>query len=391
MTTVIWLVIFFVALISAWYLGISTREEDDTDLSPQKFKLPRDYLVGLNFLLNEEPDKAVDIFIKMLEVDSETVETHLAVGKLFRKRGEVDRAIRIHQNLIARPQLDKHYRDQSLFELGEDYYSAGFLDRAERVFQDLIDIKEYAVPALNSLLDIYQQEKAWENAITTAKKLQSATKKNMSPVISQYYCELAETARHKNQLELALDYLHKALDSDKYCVRASLLKAKIEMQKTDFKSAIKTLKRIKEQNPDYLSESIEPLASCYEAEKNEEHLVTYLLQLLEEFPKVPVVLILSERIRQWKGDKTAAKFVADYVRRFPSLSGLNLFVNLYISNAEGQAKDDLIILQGLMRKLLADKPDYKCISCGFSGKILHWLCPGCKQWSSTKSVHCLET
>src|SRR5688572_30397058 len=126
-----WLTLFFAGLLTAGYLGYCMR---NTVSSSQKIRLPKDYLVGLNFLLNEEPDKAVDIFIKMLEVDSDTVETHLAVGKLFRRRGEVDRAIRIHQNLIARPELDKEYREQSLFELGQDYFSAGMFDRAERIF-----------------------------------------------------------------------------------------------------------------------------------------------------------------------------------------------------------------------------------------------------------------
>src|SRR3984957_6227240 len=138
------------AILCAWYLGYRSR--NNTEVVTQKVNLPRDYLVGLNFLLNEEPDKAVDIFIKMLEVDSSTVETHLAVAKLYRRRGEVDRAIRIHQNLIARPQLDKVFREQSLFELGQDYLSAGMLNRAERVFQEVITIKEYAAPALQSLL-----------------------------------------------------------------------------------------------------------------------------------------------------------------------------------------------------------------------------------------------
>src|SRR5471030_2349335 len=168
------------AILLAWVLGYRSRSKD---VVSQKVNLPRDYLVGLNFLLNEEPDKAVDIFIKMLEVDSSTVETHLAVGKLFRRRGEVDRAIRIHQNLIARPQLDKSYRDQSLFELGQDYLSAGVLDRAERIFLEVVDIKEYSVPAIRALLDIYQQEKAWENAIQIAHKLESFTRIDMQPVI----------------------------------------------------------------------------------------------------------------------------------------------------------------------------------------------------------------
>jgi lipopolysaccharide assembly protein B len=381
-----WLLILFAALISAWYLGFRTHQDD---IVAKKTHLPRDYLVGLNYLLNEEQDKAVDIFIKMLEVDSDTVETHLAVGKLFRKRGEVDRAIRIHQNLIARPQLAKNYREQSLYELGQDYYSAGVLDRAERIFLEVGEIKQYAVPALKTLLDIYQQEKAWENAIQIAKKLGSATKKNMQHVIAHYYCELAEAANTKDH-EAALRYLQQALDTDSKCVRASLLEAKLNMSKEEYKIAMKSLKRIKSQNPDYLSESIDALANCYEAMNEEKKLVPYLLKLLEEYPRVPVVLILSERIRKWKGDKVAAQFVADYVRRYPSLSGLSLFINLYSSTVEGRARDDLLILQGLMNKLLADKPDYQCTSCGFSGKTLHWLCPECKQWSSVKPVYSLE-
>lgn len=387
MISMVWLLILFAAIVSAWYLGFRTREDH---LASQKFSLPRDYLLGLNFLLNEEPDKAVDVFIKMLEVDSDTVETHLAVGKLFRRRGEVDRAIRIHQNLIARPQLAKNYRDQSLFELGQDYYSAGVLDRAERIFLEVVEIKQYSVSALRALLEIYQQEKAWESAIQTANKLQSETKKNTQPLVAHYYCELAEVAHNKGLHEKAYQLMQQALEADAKCVRASLLLAKSEMQNNDYKSALRNLKRIRTQNPDYLSESIDAMASCYEALNEEKKLVSYLLQLLEEYPHVPVVLILSERIRKWKGDKVAANFVADYVRRYPTLGGLHLFINLYLSSTEGRAREDLLILQGLTKKLLADKPDYQCTSCGFSGKFLYWQCPGCKQWSSVKPVYSLE-
>ena len=382
-----WVLLISSAVLGAWCLGYQSRQNR---ITAQKLNLPRDYLVGLNYLLNEEPDKAVDIFIKMLEVDSETVETHLAVGKLFRRRGEVDRAIRIHQNLIARPQLDKVCREQSLFELGQDYLSAGVLDRAERIFLDVMNNKEFAVPALRALLDIYQQEKAWENAIQIAQRLEIATKKNMQPVIAHYYCELAEIAFHKGQSESANQQLTQALETDPNCVRASLLKARVDMSNSNHKAALKSLKNIKNQNPDYLSESIDHLASCYEVLDEEEKLVSYLMQILEQYPHVPVVLILSERIRKRKGDKVAAKYVADYVRRYPTLRGLDLFINLYMSSTEGRARDDLTILQNLTKKLLSDKPDYQCVSCGFPGKTLHWLCPGCKQWSTTKPVHCLE-
>ncbi len=383
-----WLLLFIGCVMAAWYLGYRVRSKEK---EPRKIiNLPRDYLVGLNFLLNEETDKAVDVFIKMLEVDSDTVEMHLTVGKLFRRRGEVDRAIRIHQNLIARPQLEKIYREQSLFELGQDYLSAGMLDRAERIFLELVNTKIYAAPALRILIDIYQQEKDWESAVKMAAQYEDVARQNMQPVIAHYYCELADILFNKHQYDKAADYLEKALRADDSCVHASLLQARVRMQQQDYKHALKSLKRIKDQDPKYLSESIDLLAACYEKLNQEDELVVYLKNLIEEYPRVPVVLILAERIRKWKGDKVAANFVAEYVRRYPSLRGLYLFVNLYISNAEGRAKEDLQILQNLMKKILATKPDYRCRSCGFSGKTLHWQCPGCKQWSTIMPIHSLD-
>lgn len=382
------LILVLICIGIAWYLGYRARPREEVQ---RKTNLPRDYLIGLNFLLNEETDKAVDVFIKMLEVDSETVETHLAVGKLFRRRGEVDRAIRIHQNLIARPQLEKVYREQSLFELGQDYLSAGMLDRAEKIFQELVAAKSHSVQALRSLIDIYQQEKLWSNAIDAAVKLEAVSRQDMSAVIAQYYCELAEVAFSRKQHEEAIGLLNRATSADKNCVRASLLLAKVYMDRAEYKQAIRYLKLIKDQNPVFLSEAIELLAICYEKLGQEAELLVYLRKLVEEYPRVPVVLILAERIRKEKGDKITANFVADYVRRYPSLRGLQLFINLHIANAEGRAREDLHILQNLMKKVLADKPEYQCESCGFPGKSLHWQCPGCKQWGTIQPIYNLES
>lgn len=385
----VWIVIVVIAIGIAWFLGYRSRPKEDDDVAP-KVDLPRDYLIGLNFLLNEETDKAVEIFIKVLEVDGDTVETHLAVGKLFRRRGEVDRAIRIHQNLIARPQLERVYREQALFELGQDYLSAGMLDRAEKIFLDLIDAKSHSAQALRTLLDIYQQEKDWDHAIEIARKYENVTRQAMHPVIAHYECELAEQAFHKSQIEVAVAHANNAMVVDPSCVRASLLQAKIMMREGDYQNALLALQKIKEQNPNYLSEAIDLLASCYEQLNKGEELEAYLRKLVEEYPRMPVVLILAERIRKWKGDKVAALFVADYVRRYPSLRGLSLFINIYMSSVQGRAKEDLQILQKLMRKVLASKPAYQCKSCGFSGQSLHWQCPGCRQWSTILPIHSLE-
>ncbi len=385
--TLYWVLLFLAGVGVAWYAGYRIHPLTN---KPKRQELHRDYLVGLNFLLNEETDKAVDVFIKMLEVDSDTVETHLAVGNLFRRKGEVDRAIRIHQNLIARPQLDKYNLEQAMFELGQDYLSAGMIDRAEKVYLELIEGNPNSPRALKELIYIYEQGKDWKNAIAMAEHYQTATRQNMQHVIAHFYCEIAEIKFNFKRYDKAMEYLAQAEKADKHCARASLLSAKVLMAQGDDKAALKCLKRIKDQNPAYLAESIDLLATCYLRLQREQELVVYLKKLVDEYPRVPVVLILAERIRQWKGDKVAAGFVADYVRRYPSLSGIALFINLYISNAEGRAKEDLHILQNLMKKVLANKPDYRCTSCGFSGKTLHWHCPGCKEWSTIKPIHYLE-
>src|SRR5713101_7419737 len=156
--------------------------------------LPSAYFKGLNFLLNEQPDKAIEIFIQVLEVNSETVETHLALGNLFRRRGEVERAIRIHQNLIARPTLDREQRTYALLELAQDYFKAGLFDRAENLFLELAEIRAHSEQALRLLLSIYQQEKEWDKAIQTGRRLARVAGKSMDGVIAQYYCEQAEQA-----------------------------------------------------------------------------------------------------------------------------------------------------------------------------------------------------
>ena len=254
----------------------------------------------------------------------------------------------------------------------------------------MVNAKSHSAQALRALIDIYQQEKDWEKAIQTGMQYETVTKQSMQPIIAHYYCELAESVYSKKQYDVAVKYLEKARLADELCVRASLLQAKVLLEQDKYKAALNNLKNIKDQNPHYLSESIELVAICYEKLDEEDSLVAYLEQLLDEYPRVPVVLILAERIRKRKGDKVAANFVADYVRRYPSLRGLYIFVNLYISNAEGRIKEDLHILQNLMKKLLSVKPDYQCRFCGFSGKSLHWQCPGCKKWGTILPVYSLE-
>lgn len=379
-----WLLLLPIAAASGWVAAsgkhLFEKKEKKTPF------LPKDYLMGLNFLLNEEPDKALDLFIKMLEVDSETVETHLALGNLFRRRGEVDRATRIHQNLIARPNLKSEYRAQALFALAEDYLSAGVLDRAEKLFLELIEKHRYVDKSVLRLIDIYEQEKEWDKAISVASRLGSTKR----IPISHYYCELAELALKRDDYESASKCLKKAFATDKNCVRASLLLAEVEIEAKHYKQAMKRLMHIQNQDPDYLSEAVVPLVDLFQALGQEDAMVEYFKTLLKEYPRMPIALILSEKVREWRGEKFAAKFVADYVRRHPSIAGLHRLVELNIPMADEKTRRDLNILAQLTEKLLHDHALYQCQQCGFEVNSLHWQCPSCHHWSTIKPTHALS-
>jgi lipopolysaccharide biosynthesis regulator YciM len=383
----LWILSLPIAAASGWFAALKSR--DSLNKKHKKYKksiIPHDYLVGLNFLLNEEHDKALNVFIRMLEVDSDTVETHLALGNLFRRRGEVDRAIRIHQNIIARPNLEKDYRTQALLSLAKDYLSAGVLDRAERLFLELINLAAHVEESSLHLLDIYQREHEWQKAIDIAAKLGD----KMHIAIAHYYCELAENSLQDGDSTQASKYLKRALMVDSCCARASLLLAKLASIAGNHKQAICHLQHIKEQNVAFFSETILPLAQSYRALAKEKELVTYFGKILKEIPKLPIAVILAEEIRQWRGDKVAANFVADYVRKHPSVAGVHRLVELHLALTEGKAKNDLLILHRLTKRLLDEHLPYQCINCGFSAKKIHWQCPSCKNWSTIRPTHALE-
>ena len=382
-----WPLLLPFAAASGWIFG---RKETATD-SKKTTLLSREYYVGLNYLLNEQPDKAVDVFIKLLEVDSETVETHLALGSLFRRRGEVDRAIRIHQNLIARPQLSQQQRVDALMALGRDYMSAGVLDRAERIFQEVVTLgSQQRVPGLNCLLDIYQQERAWQQAIEVVKQLQIVTGQSMHSIIGHHHCELAEEGLRDNRYEDVALHLKNALTVDKDSVRASLLKANLDLRRGEYKAALKSYKRVCWQDPDYLSEAIEPMVACYEKLELHEECERHLRELLQEHPRVSILIRLAERIKHSHNIEAAADFAAEQLGEYPSIRGLNKLIEWHIGTTHGKIRAKLEVLYDITTKLVENKPIYLCGQCGYDGKNLHWQCPGCKQWSSMKPIHGLE-
>ncbi len=376
-----------IAALSGWLIG---RRQQSSRRGISGNEIPLDYIKGLNYLLNEQPDKAIDVFIQMLDVNSDTVETHLALGSLFRRRGEVDRAIRIHQNLIARPTLSVEQRMQALHELGQDYMSAGLLDRAEALFKELVESGPHTINALNQLIDIYQQEKDWEQAIETARILSIKTGKSQDSVIAHYYCEMAENDLRNNELNKALKNIKRALSTDNKCARASILEGDVESRAGNYKSAIRAYRRIEEQDPDYIPEILESLSACYRELNRADEMVTYLQEILKRQGGISVMLTLAELLREREGDTVSAEFIAKYLEQKPSLRGMDRLIDLAIQHIKDPAREKLEALKTVTAQLLVNNPVYKCDHCGFHGKTLHWQCPGCKSWNTVKPIQGVE-
>ncbi|MHB8535688.1 MAG: lipopolysaccharide assembly protein LapB [Sulfuricaulis sp.] len=350
------------------------------------FDLPSAYFKGLNFLLNEQPDKAIEVFIRVLEVNSETVETHLALGNLFRRRGEVERAIRIHQNLIARPTLDRDQRSHALLELGQDYFKAGLFDRAENLFLELAEIRVHSEQALKLLLHIYQQEKEWDKAIAVTRKLARVSGKDMDEMIAQFYCELADQDFTRKDYPAARERLKQALQADDKCVRASMRLGDIDAQQEKYRRAIDDWKRIEEQDVHYLGEVAERIADGFRKLNDEEGLYEYFRATLQRHGGVSLALTFADIIGSREGVETAEKFVVDWLRRSPNVHGLHKLLELNLLRAPSSARNDLMLLKGIIEELRAQHLGYACGQCGFSGKTLHWLCPGCSRWNTIKPV-----
>ena len=384
----LWPLLLPAAAWSGWW--VATRSMADK-ASRQSTHLSREYVVGLNYLLNEQPDKAVDIFIKLLDVDSDTVETHLALGSLFRRRGEVDRAIRIHQNLIARPQLSVVERKESLLALGQDYMSAGVFDRAERIFLEVDELGgSRELRSLHGLLAIYEQEKSWENALGVIKKIELSKGQSMHTQAAHYYCEIADQALKINLYDKAQQATRQALSIDKQSVRASLLQASLDMKQSRFKPAIRALKRIPQQDPEFLTEIIDKLIFCYRELDLMDECVEYLQQTIEAHPRASTIFVIGEYLRSEKDMDVAIDFVSEKLEEHPSIKGLNRLIFWHLESAHGKVKDKLQMLYDITSKFLDNKPVYRCGHCGFGGKHLHWHCPSCKQWGRMKPIHGLE-
>jgi len=347
-------------------------------------RLPPEYFTGLNYLLNDEHGKALDIFVKLVESDWEIVDTHFALAKIFRKNGEIDKAIKIHQGLIARPSLPEKYRGKVLLELGYDYLAAGWLDRAEGLFKEVLINDRKSEKAKRNLILIYQQEKDWHKAIDVGADLFSEGKSGVGAMVSQYYCELADIAKSKGDITLAAQNSRQALHYDRGSIRALILLADHEMNNGRYAQALRHLEQVEKRDIAFFPVILDKLIECYRRTAGSEKLLSYLTEIELQHPLLAINEKHAMVIERYQGRDAAVEYLTARIRDYPDARSMLSLVNYKTSQDKVGERALFLDLKSALIKMQQDATDYQCHHCGFQANTLYWLCPSCQSWATVK-------
>ncbi len=377
-----------VAAAYGWYMG---RRSAQQDKQQEANRLSRDYVAGVNFLLSDQQDKAVDLFLDMLKEDSSAFEAHLTLGNLFRSRGEVDRAIRIHQSLIESASLSFEQRLLAIQQLGRDYMTAGLYDRAEDMFSQLIDEEDFRLAALQQLLVIHELTSDWLKAIPVAEKLVKLGKTSRQINIAHYYCELALQAMGSDDLDKALTLLRKASAADNNCARVSIMMGRIFMARNEYERAVGELERVLVQDTEMVSEMLPMLHECYQHLNQPQTWETFIRRCVSENTGASADLMLADILEKKEGIEGAELYVNRQVQEHPTMRTFHRLMNYHLHSAEdGRAKESLLLLRDMVGEQIRTKPRYRCQKCGFTAHTLYWHCPSCRAWATVKPIRGLD-
>jgi lipopolysaccharide assembly protein B len=362
-------------------MGWIAARVDIKSLLSESRALPSSYFRGLNFLLNEQPDKAIESFLQVAKENPQTVELQFALGSLFRRRGEVDRAIRMHQDLMNREDLAPEQRREASLELSQDYFKAGLLDHAEQVLATMAEV-DPSPEVHRHLLDIYIAEKDWQKAIDTARRLEVSAKRNYQKEIANYWCELATTAHVHARKEEAQAHLARALEANRKCVRANLLRGEWLAREGRHAEAIDAWKAIEQQDPAYFGLAAEGMVESFKAIGQLGEGLTLLRGLQHRYPALDLLNVVYQATAECEGDESAWRLVRDEVRRNPTLVGLDHLIDAELVRAPPERRQDLQLMKNLVHSHAQALAVYLCANCGFKARQFYWQCPACGGWET---------
>ena len=377
----IWLFLLVMAAIFiGWLMGrwrpFHKKNSRQAELFSEK------YAKGLNYLLTDDSDNAIKIFTDLIDVNKDTIEIHIALANLFRSKGEVDRAIKIHQNLLARPNLTRRQRHMVIAELANDYLKAGLLDRAEKLFREMIELKADTRLAYRRLLDLYITEKSWEDAVECARILYKMREPEAGVMYSQCLCEIASLALENGNHRLARSSLDKAIEIDSGCIRAALILIRLHLKSNNRTTARNIFQQLIKQSPEYMSLYIEPAMQIYQSDNNQDY-QEFLQDQYRQHPSTRLAIALLEFYARNGEIEKARQFLSDTLNKSPSFEAFEFALRFLKSNPD-QLNETWESLSTFLKALQDKKTEYICARCGYESHTIQWLCPSCRNWASMK-------
>lgn len=371
-------------------MGWLAARMDIKQLLDESSALPRSYFQGLHFLLNEQQDKAIDAFIEVVKVDPQTVDLHFALGSLFRRRGEVDRALRMHLNLAERADLEEGKKQQARFELAQDYLRAGILDRAESIFLDLQNTP-YARQALDFLLETYQKEKDWLKAVDITQRLTALTNVSHAKEAAFFYCELAAQDLARQRPDAARAHLEQALETRPHLTRAIIMLGDMEKAAGNRAKAIEAWQSIEQHEPKYLPLVAERLLEAYRESSQLDRGIDVLRGYLAKHHSLDLMNVVSGAVLKRDGADAAYRLVRDELRVNPTLLGLDRLLETRLQGMGEERRDEVELVRNLLHRRTSALSMYRCSSCGFKARQFYWHCPACYGWETYAPRHTEES
>tara|TARA_R110002167_G_scaffold186072_16_gene386984 strand:- start:2126 stop:3304 length:1179 start_codon:yes stop_codon:yes gene_type:complete len=388
MDNLLLLLLCFGSLFVGWVLGFSYRRKKG--MQEKSLNLPFDMKHRLQLLFDSYSDESIDRFIQSLEVTPETLSLHISIGKHFRAQGEVEKAILVHQNLLSHPELSSRASEGIVYELAKDYKAAGLFDRAQALLLQLKDSRQFSVKSLKLLLDIYEVEKDWHTALAEVSRVDLKKHEDIALRVAQYHCEIADKNCREGLARESIANYKQALAIYKECFRAHLGLARAAFNGGDYSIAINHLKLLIATSPEQIIFAL-PLLLEVTIETNSfvSH-QQYLSRLLADTGQVPVMLAIVDSMKEEGDTKKAVSFLFKYLQECPSLTVLDRFFRLN-ELSEYSFQELVQLMVRVLDAVQFNKQEYKCTSCGFSGRQVHWLCPSCKSWQTINPVIEYET
>jgi lipopolysaccharide biosynthesis regulator YciM len=381
----IWLIgLVFAAILSGWLLGRWQLFKKNS-ASSDSDRFSERYASGLNYLLADDSDNAIRIFTDLVKVDHDTIEIHIALGNLFRSKGEVDRAIKVHQNLLARPNLTRKQRHMAIAELANDYLKAGLMDRAEKLYREMIELNATPEKAYRHLLDLYIAEKSWEEAVECAQQLFQMGEPDAAVVYGQCLCEIAVEAMKSGNHRHARKSLDRALQVDPDSVRATLLLIELQLKNSDSAAARRLFTRMVRQSPEYMALYIESARQIHQQDRGFLY-QEFLQEEYRRYPSTRIAMALLEYYARNEEIEKAREFLSDILRQSPSFEAFE-FALRFLKSDSSQLTETWDSLSAFLKTMQDKKVEYVCSRCGYDSHSIQWLCPSCRNWASMKPVN----